>query len=69
MKNYTTIIGMEVHVELKTKSKMFCSCKNNPDLKDANTNICEICTAQPGTLPVPNKKAIEWTVKIGKALN
>jgi aspartyl-tRNA(Asn)/glutamyl-tRNA(Gln) amidotransferase subunit B len=69
MKNYTTIIGMEVHVELKTKSKMFCSCKNDPDLKEANTNICEICTAQPGTLPVPNKTAIEWTAKIGKALN
>lgn len=58
---------MEVHVELKTKSKMFCSCKNDLDCKEPNVNICEICTAQPGTLPVPNKTAIQWTVKIGKA--
>jgi len=68
MSNYTPIIGMEVHVELKTKSKMFCSCKNDPDLKEPNTNICPICLAHPGTLPVPNKQAIEWTVLIGKAL-
>ncbi len=60
---------MEVHVELKTKSKMFCSCKNDPDLPEQNTNICPICLAHPGTLPVPNKTAIEWAVKIGKALN
>jgi len=68
MSKYVPIIGMEVHVELKTKSKMFCSCKNDPDFAEPNTNICEICTGQPGTLPVPNKTAIEWTVKIGKAL-
>lgn len=68
MSKYIPIIGMEVHVELKTESKMFCACKNNPDEIEPNKNICEICTAQPGTLPVPNKKAIEWTVKIGKAL-
>ncbi len=63
------IIGMEIHVELKTKSKMFCSCKNDPDRNAPNTNICEICTAQPGTLPVPNKVAIEWATKIARALN
>ncbi len=62
------IIGMEVHVELNTASKMFCSCSNNPDETKPNTNICEICTAQPGTLPVPNKEAIISTVKISKAL-
>src|SRR3989338_3435869 len=66
---YTPIIGMEVHVELKTKSKMFCSCKNDPDLKKPNINICEICLAHPGTLPVPNRQAIEWAVLIGRALN
>ena len=69
MANFQVIIGMEVHVELKTKSKMFCACKNDPDRATPNTNICEICTAQPGTLPVPNKTAIEWAAKIGKALN
>jgi len=62
------IIGMEIHVELKTKSKMFCSCPNNPDREAPNTNICEICLAHPGTLPVPNKQAIIDTVKIAKAL-
>lgn len=68
MASYVPIIGMEVHVELKTKSKMFCSCPNDPDLKEPNINICPICLAHPGTLPVPNKTAIEWAVKIGKAL-
>ncbi len=66
---YVAIIGMEVHVELKTKSKMFCSCFNDPLAKEPNTNICPICLAHPGTLPVPNKQAIVWTVLIGKALN
>ncbi len=67
-KNLVPIIGMEVHVELKSNSKMFCSCKNDPDEPQPNINICPTCTAQPGTLPIPNKKAVEWTVKIGKAL-
>ncbi len=62
------IIGMEVHIELNTESKMFCSCPNNPDETTPNKNICEICTAHPGTLPVPNKAAITSTVKISKAL-
>jgi aspartyl-tRNA(Asn)/glutamyl-tRNA(Gln) amidotransferase subunit B len=48
---------------------MFCGCKNDPDKNKPNTNVCEICLAHPGTLPVPNQKAIEWTVKIAKALN
>jgi len=68
MPEYVPIIGMEVHVELKTNSKMFCSCKNDPDEREPNTNICEICLAHPGTLPVPNKKAIELSVLIGRAL-
>ncbi len=69
MPKYTVIIGMEVHVELKTKSKMFCACKNDPDRAAPNTNVCEVCLAHPGTLPVPNKVAIEWAAKIAKALN
>ncbi|TAN33259.1 Asp-tRNA(Asn)/Glu-tRNA(Gln) amidotransferase subunit GatB [Patescibacteria group bacterium] len=80
MSKYIPIIGLEIHVELKTKSKMFCSCANNPDrpprptsgLVEAgdapNTNVCEICLAHPGTLPVPNKTAIEWAAKIATAL-
>ncbi|MFA6486226.1 MAG: Asp-tRNA(Asn)/Glu-tRNA(Gln) amidotransferase subunit GatB [Candidatus Magasanikbacteria bacterium] len=68
MTKLTPIIGMEIHVELKTKSKMFCACVNDPDRGAPNTNICPVCTAQPGTLPVPNAEAIKWTVKIATAL-
>lgn len=68
MKNFVPIIGMEVHVELSTNSKMFCSCPNSLDAVEANTNICEICLAHPGTLPVPNVEGIISNVKIGKAL-
>ncbi len=68
MSKYTPIIGLEIHVELKTKSKMFCSCANSPDKDAPNSNICETCLAHPGTIPVPNKTAIEWAVKIATAL-
>lgn len=66
---YIPTIGMEIHVELKTKSKMFCACKNDPFTSAPNTNICPICLAHPGTLPVPNQTALEWAVKIAQALN
>ncbi|MDH4330937.1 MAG: Asp-tRNA(Asn)/Glu-tRNA(Gln) amidotransferase subunit GatB [Candidatus Moranbacteria bacterium] len=67
---YKATIGMEIHVELKTDSKMFCDCKNGMGLeRKPNTNICEVCTAQPGTLPVPNRRAIEFVQKAGLALN
>lgn len=59
---------MEVHVELSTKSKMFCSCKNDPDENEPNKNICEVCLGHPGTLPVPNAEAIRRSVLVGKAL-
>ncbi len=68
MPHYIPIIGLEIHVELKTKSKMFCSCANNPFSEKPNVYVCEICLAHPGTLPVPNKEAITSTVKIAKAL-
>jgi len=67
-KTYYTTIGLEIHAELKTKSKMFCGCPNNPDEKIPNTNICEVCTAQPGTLPVINKQAVLSVIKVGLAL-
>ncbi|MDD3285223.1 MAG: Asp-tRNA(Asn)/Glu-tRNA(Gln) amidotransferase subunit GatB [Patescibacteria group bacterium] len=66
---YDVIIGMEIHAELKTKSKMFCSCSNNSEGKAPNTTVCPICLGHPGTLPVPNKQAIDWTLLIGLALN
>ena len=65
---YFPTIGLEIHVELKTKTKMFCGCLNNPDEKTPNLNICPICLAHPGTLPAINKKAVEAVLKLGLAL-
>lgn len=67
-KEYYTTIGLEIHAELKTESKMFCGCKNNPDEEKPNINICPVCMAHPGTLPVINKKAVESVIKVGLAL-
>jgi len=70
MTKYIPVIGMEVHVELKTKSKMFCKCKNGLGQESApNIHICPVCTGQPGTLPVPNQQAIEFVQLAGLALN
>jgi aspartyl-tRNA(Asn)/glutamyl-tRNA(Gln) amidotransferase subunit B len=69
MIKYKPTIGMEIHVELKTNSKMFCSCANNPDEIEPNKNICPVCMGHPGTLPVANKKAVEYVVKTGLALD
>jgi len=66
---YQPIIGLETHVELKTKTKMFCGCKNDPNEKRPNFNICPICTAQPGSLPVINKEAVRKVIKTGLAFN
>lgn len=63
------VIGLEIHVQLKTKSKMFCSCANIFGDVPPNSAICPICLGYPGTLPVPNATAIEWTRLAGAALN
>lgn len=65
---YYTTIGLEVHAELKTQTKMFCNSKNNPDEEKPNANICPVCMAHPGTLPVINKQAVEHVVRVGLAL-
>jgi len=62
-------IGLEIHVELKTKSKMFCSCLNDANESHPNVNICPICMGHPGTLPVINEEALKKVIKTGLALN
>lgn len=66
--NYETVIGLEVHVELKTDTKIFCDCSNEFS-KDPNTHCCPICLGMPGTLPVINKKVVEYAIKAALALN
>ncbi|MAF81086.1 Asp-tRNA(Asn)/Glu-tRNA(Gln) amidotransferase GatCAB subunit B [bacterium] len=63
------VIGLEIHVQLKTASKMFCSCANIFGTVEPNSAVCPICMGYPGTLPVPNGTAIEWTQRAGAALN
>ena len=69
IRKYETVIGLEIHVQLKTKSKMFCACDNKGEDKPANTTICPICTGHPGVLPVINQQAIEWAVLAALALH
>jgi aspartyl-tRNA(Asn)/glutamyl-tRNA(Gln) amidotransferase subunit B len=66
--SWEAVIGLEIHVHLKTRSKMFCRCAVGA-LDDPNTRTCPVCLAHPGTLPVPNRQAIEWTIKLGLALD
>ncbi len=67
MSEYISTIGLEVHAELKTRTKMFCNSKNDPDEKNPNVNICPVCMAHPGTLPVINKEAVKHVLKVGVA--
>ena len=67
-KNYETVIGLEVHVELATKTKIFCSCST--EFGGApNTHTCPVCTGQPGSLPVLNKQVVEYAMAVGLATN
>lgn len=65
---YRPTIGLEIHAELATATKMFCASKNDPDETRPNANVCPICLAHPGTLPVPNQKAIREVIRIGTAV-
>jgi len=69
MDSYETVIGLEIHVQLNTKSKIFCACKADSWGDPPNTNICPVCTGQPGVLPVPNQAVIEKAVLLAAALN
>lgn len=69
MSEYLPTIGLEVHAELKTQTKMFCRCKNDADEARPNVNICPVCLAHPGSLPVINKEAVHQVLRVGTALN
>lgn len=68
MSEYKMTIGLEIHAELKTKSKMFCGCKNSPHHGEANSYICPVCLGYPGTLPTINKEAVKKVLTFGSAI-
>lgn len=67
--NYETVIGLEVHVELATKSKIFCSCSAHSYGADPNAHVCPACCGMPGMLPVVNKRVVDYGMKAGMMLN
>ncbi len=66
---FKPVIGLEVHAQLSTKTKLFCSCSTDQENVPPNTNVCPVCMGFPGVLPVINKKAVEFAIKAGLALN
>lgn len=62
------VIGLEIHVQLKTKSKMFCGSRNGAENELPNSTVCEVCTGAPGVLPATNAQAVRWAIKAAKAL-
>ncbi len=66
---YKPVIGLEIHTQLKTESKMFCSCPNRSSVKEPNINICPVCLGHPGTLPVINEEAVKKVLEVGMALD
>ena len=65
---YEVMVGLEIHAELKTQTKMFCGCRNEFGAKP-NTLVCPVCLGMPGTLPVINRTAVEYAVRAGLAMN
>lgn len=65
---YEAVIGLEVHAQLLTESKIFCSCSTQFGA-EPNTQVCPVCLGMPGVLPVLNKRAVEYTIKTGLAMN
>ena len=68
MATYKATIGLEIHAELKTRTKMFCACRNDTDEKRPNANVCPVCMAHPGTLPSVNREAVRKVLMVGQAL-
>ena len=69
MSKYEAVIGLEVHAQLITQSKMYCSCDTNYQQAEPNTHVCPVCLGLPGTLPVVNKEAVRAVIMTGLALN
>lgn len=69
MTKYIPTVGLEIHAELNTRTKMFCDCVNNPDEEKPNANVCPICMGHPGTLPTLNKEAIKSVLLVGQSIN
>ena len=68
--NFEPVIGLEVHAELLTQSKMFCGCAVvDSTTAEPNRHVCPVCTGQPGALPVVNRRAVEFAIRVGLALN
>lgn len=66
---YEPVIGLEIHIQAKTRTKMFCDSKNDPDEKHPNVNVCPVCLGHPGTLPVANLEAVKKTILLGMAMD
>src|ERR1700741_355801 len=66
---YEPVIGIETHVQLKAKTKLFCGCDNDAREAEPNTKVCPVCLGLPGTLPVLNEQAVKLALRLGLALN